>query len=39
MGICSQMYKGGGFNELCFFDVNGVQEVFMYVQKDMNIVV
>lgn len=39
MGIKSQMYKGQGLNELLMSDVNGVQMFYMYVQKDMYIVV
>ncbi len=39
MGIKSQTYKGKGFNELRFSDVNGAEEVFVHAQKDMNTVI
>ncbi|MBX9448137.1 type VI secretion system Vgr family protein [Dickeya chrysanthemi] len=35
----TRTHKGAGFNELCFEDQAGQEEVFIHAQKDMNTVV
>ena len=39
MTIKSETHKGNGFNELCFEDEAGLEEVFIHAQRDRNNIV